>query len=316
MKTISLSVTSVLLACLSAVNGQANFNLVGYATLNGGTTGGGSAAPVTVTTCAALKTAVTGTTPAVVKISGSISGCGVIDIGSNKSILGIGSNAALLTSGFRIKQGKNVIIRNLKITPDKKKDALALDRSTNVWIDHNSFSAIGMVGGKDDYDGLLDISHASDFVTVSWNKFSDHWKGSLVGHSDNNAGQDTGKLKVTYHHNLWSNVNSRTPSLRFGTAHVYNSYYTNIPTSGVNSRMGAQALVENTVFNNVNLAVVTDLDSDLEGFAVQRGNILTNSNTRITQAGSLSPPYPYTLESASSVQASVSSGAGTGIVTF
>lgn len=72
-----------------------------------------------------------------------------------------------------------------------------------------------MVGDKDTYDGLLDISHASDFVTVSWCKvrtyivnplaheliyirqqFSDHWKGSLIGHSDNNASEDTGKLHV------------------------------------------------------------------------------------------------------------------------
>lgn len=41
------------------------------------------------------------------------------------------------------------------------------------------------------YDGLLDITHASNLVTVSWNKFHDHWKGSLVGHSDNNAGEGT-----------------------------------------------------------------------------------------------------------------------------
>jgi len=90
------------------------------------------------------------------------------------------------------------------------------------------------------HTGLLDVSHAADGVTISWNTFKDHWKGSLVGHSDNNAGEDTGFLHVTYHHNLFSNVNSRLPSVRFGTAHIFNSVFLDAPTSGVNSRMGAQ----------------------------------------------------------------------------
>lgn len=151
MKTFS-SVGAIVAILAATANGQ----LIGYATLNGGTTGGGSATPTTVTDCAGLKAAVTGTTAAVVKISGSISGCDVIDIGSNKSILGVGSNAGLLTSGFRIKKGTNVIIRNLKLTPPKKGDALALDRSTNVWIDHVDFQSLGLV-----YVLIVTPSHTS-----------------------------------------------------------------------------------------------------------------------------------------------------------
>jgi len=30
--------------------------------------------------------------------------------------------------------------------------------------------------GYDYYDGLLDITHGSDYVTVSYNYFHDHWK--------------------------------------------------------------------------------------------------------------------------------------------
>lgn len=58
--------------------------------------------------------------------------------------------------------------------------------------------------------------------------------------------------------------------------------------------MGAQVLVENNNFNSVQLAIVTDLDSDDEGYAVQRNNVFTDSTTRITQTGSLTPPYSYT----------------------
>ena len=55
-------------------------------------------------------------------------------------------------------------------------------------------------------------------MTVSWNVFQEHYKCSLVGGSDNTGDEDSGHLRVTYHHNWFSNINSRTPSLRFGTA--------------------------------------------------------------------------------------------------
>ncbi|KAJ8693339.1 hypothetical protein PTI98_008343 [Pleurotus ostreatus] len=282
--------------------------LIGY---GAGTTGGGNATPQTVTSCSALAAAVALEVPAVIYISGSLSGCDIIDIEADKTIIGVGANSGLTNgSGFRIRRTGNVIIRNLKfhVSPEKK-DLLSLDNATRVWVDHCEFSSIGMVGDKDTYDGLLDISHASDFVTVS----CDHWKGSLIGHSDNNASEDTGKLHVTYHHNSWVNVNSRLPSVRFGTVHVFNSVYNDIPTSAINSRMGAQLLVENNVFNNVNLAVVTDLDSDLEGYAIERGNVFSGTTTtRITQVGSLNPPYSYSLDSTANLASIVANGAGVG----
>lgn len=101
---------------------------------------------------------------------------------------------------------------------------------------------------------------------------------------------------MTYHHNLFTNVNSRLPSVRFGTVHLYSSCYEGNPTSGVNSRMGAQVLVEHSAFANTKLAIVTDLDSDLNGFAVSRDNVFSGTTTtRITNPGSLnSVPYSYT----------------------
>lgn len=70
--------------------------------------------------------------------------------------------------------------------------------------------------------------------------FHDHYKASLAGHSDSNADEDTGKLHITYANNYWKNINSRQPLLRFGTAHVINSYYEGgtVGESAVNTRMG------------------------------------------------------------------------------
>lgn len=54
--------------------------------------GGGNATPVTVSTCAALESAIGAEGPAVVKIASTISGCGVLDIEADKTVLGVGSS--------------------------------------------------------------------------------------------------------------------------------------------------------------------------------------------------------------------------------
>lgn len=144
--------------------------LVGY---GAGTTGGGSGSGVTVTSCSALQAAIANR--GVIRISGRLSNCGRIDILGDTTLLGVGSNSGLDGSGLRIRRTGNVIIRNLNFrNPEPKGDIIALDNATRVWVDHCDFSSLGMTGGKDDFDGLLDISHASDFVTVSWCKFRDH----------------------------------------------------------------------------------------------------------------------------------------------
>lgn len=285
-------------------------DLVGYGV---GTTGGGSGTGTTVTSCSKLEAAIANA--GVITISGVLDGCGVLDLLSDTTVIGSGSGSGLTGGGFRVKKASNVIIRNLYMhDPPEKDDLIQIQYSTYVWIDHCDLSTDGIVGDKDYYDGLLDIQHASDFITVSWTKFHDHWKGSLVGHSDNNGDQDTGHLRVTFHHNSWINVNSRLPSIRFGTGHVYSSCYQNNPTSGIHSRMGAQVLAEENYFLNTYLAIVTDLNSDEDGYAIDRNNVFDNSTEEITQVGSLTPPYSYTLDPASCVCDLVSANAGTGVI--
>ena len=120
---------------------------------------------------------------------------------------------------------------------------------------------------------------------------------------------------MTYHHNDFKNGNSRLPSIRFGTAHIYSSCY-NGGISGINSRMGAQVLVESTSFTNTAKAIVTNLDSDEPGFATEKNNSFSNSPTQITQKGSFTPSYQYTVDPVSSVCSIVAKSAGVGVVTF
>ncbi|MFJ4981208.1 polysaccharide lyase family 1 protein [Streptomyces coeruleorubidus] len=289
--------------------GAAETSPVGF---GAGTTGGGSASAVTVSTLSAFKSAVTGNSAKVVRVNGLIPLSGQVDVGSNTTVLGVGSASGFTGGGLRLKKVSNVVIRNLNISkPVAPADGITVEASSKVWIDHNSFSA-DRDHDKDHYDGLLDVNHGADNVTVSWNTFKNHFKGSLVGHSDNNASQDTGRLKVTYHHNHFANVYSRIPSLRFGTGHFYNNYVEGADTA-CHSRMGAQMLVENNVFRSTKVAVTTNRSSDVDGHANLRGNDLGGAATEISRVGTFtSPPYAYTAEPASSVVASVTSGAGAG----
>ncbi|MDH6219209.1 pectate lyase family protein [Streptomyces pseudovenezuelae] len=303
----ALAVATVLVFPRSA--GAAESSPVGF---GAGTTGGGSAAAVTVSTLDAFKSAVTGGTSKVVKVNGLISLSGQVDIGSNTTVLGVGSASGFTGGGLRLKKVTNVVVRNLNISkPVAPADGITVQASTKVWLDHNAFSS-DLDHGKDYYDGLVDISHASDYVTVSWNTFKNHYKGSLIGHSDNNASEDTGHLRVTYHHNWFDQVNSRIPSLRFGTGHFYDNYVVGASTA-VHSRMGAQMLVQNNVFRDTAVAVTTNRDSDVDGYANLSGNDLGGAATEVSQVGTFtSPPYSYTAEPASTVIASVTAGAGTG----
>ncbi|MEV0471805.1 pectate lyase family protein [Streptomyces prunicolor] len=307
LAAVALAAAAVLTLPQSA--SAADSSPVGF---GAGTTGGGSATAVTVSTLDAFKSAVTGSSSKVVKVNGLISLSGQVDIGSNTTVLGVGSASGFTGGGLRLKKVTNVVVRNLNISkPVAPADGITVQASTQVWIDHNAFSS-DLDHGKDYYDGLLDISHASDYVTVSWNTFKNHYKGSLVGHSDNNASEDTGHLRVTYHHNWFDQVNSRIPSLRFGTGHFYDNYVVGAETA-VHSRMGAQMFVQNNVFRDTEVAVTTNRDSDVDGYANLSGNDLGGAATEISQVGTFtSPPYSYTAEPASTVVASVTSGAGTG----
>ncbi|KAL6709613.1 hypothetical protein ACN47E_001041 [Coniothyrium glycines] len=278
---------------------------VGYATLNGGTTGGKGGATTTVSTLAQYTAAVAGNTAAVVVVSGTINGPAKnVKIGSNKTIIGL-KGAQLINVGNIIRDQKNIIIRNLKLSKvlAENGDAIGVQSSTNIWLDHLDVSS-DRDHDKDYYDGLIDLTHAADFITVSNTYLHDHWKASLVGHSDSNAKEDTGHLRVTYVGNHWSNINSRAPSLRFGTAHIFNSYFD--VNDGINTRDGAQALVENNVF----VGSKNPLYSTDAGYAVAKGNDFGEGNNTALAGTLNSVPYSYSLVATGSVKASVVGTAG------
>jgi pectate lyase len=169
------------------------------------------------------------TGPLVIKVQGMLSLTTSVRVASDKTIYGDRDVRSGFTGGgLNLTDSSNVIIRNLQIskaTADEG-DAITILRSKHVWIDHCELSS-EKTGGN--YDGLVDITHASDFITVSWTILRDHRDSSLIGHSESNMVEDTDHLTVTFHHNLFQNIQQRSPRFRFGQLHTYNNLFVGSP---------------------------------------------------------------------------------------
>jgi pectate lyase len=291
-------------------------NIVGWATQGGGTTGGAGGPTVTVTSLAALTSAASSTAAQTIRVSGNFSCSADVRVMGNKTILGVGSGSGLTGCGLNIRDVSNVIVRNMRISfvqaGNGNGDAIHIDNATRLWIDHNELFS-DVTHGTDFYDGLLDITHGADFITVSWNYLHDHIKCSLIGHSDDNAEEDAGHLRVTYHHNRFDNCDQRNPRIRFGNpVHIFNNYYNNIPLYAIASTENAGALVEGNYFENVPDPFHQGQADSGPGGVVARNNTFVNSGTGQTGGSVAGIPYSYNAEPSGGVKASVIAGAGVG----
>jgi pectate lyase len=287
--------------------------LVGY---GAGTVGGQGGDVVTVTTAADLQTQASRTVPVIIQIDGTISmQSGQIRVKSQKTIVGLGAASGLDGFGLNLTDSSDVVIRNLRISKAVGTDAVSLNHSTHVWIDHCDLSSA--IDDGQSYDGLVDITHASDAVTVSWTRLHDHLHPSTIGHDDGNASEDTGHLNVTLHHDLFATTHSYNPSIRFGTLHAFDNHYVGIMLNGIASRMGARVLAEANVFDTVPTPLTTHFESPTDGFMNFKagGNIFINSGPNdITQEDTWTPPYAYVVDPATAVPDLVNACAGTGRV--
>ncbi|WP_438043998.1 pectate lyase family protein [Sorangium sp. So ce128] len=258
---------------------------VGFASLNGGTTGGEGGMVVMVSDAESLTAAMVGTEPLVIQISGTIELSGMNDVGSNKTIVGLGSDAKIVGGGLYLYRERNVIIRNITFE-GASEDAIGITtETTNVWIDHCTF----MNGA----DGLIDIVRESSYVTLSWNVFRNHHKTILIGHSDA-ATSDAGFLQITLHHNWFDATETRHPSVRFGQVHVFNNYYLDNLSYGVASRMEADVVVEGNYFLNTWFPCRAGYADSEPGDIVERANIIETNMPPSASEDPNDPPPPET----------------------
>ncbi|MFI2433728.1 pectinesterase family protein [Streptomyces sp. NPDC018693] len=289
----------------------------GFASLAGGTTGGAGGTVVTVTDQASLARYAAAEEPYVIRVKGSIEvapfGSDIV-VGSNKTITGVGDTGEIVHGELHLKPGThNVIIRNLTIRDsyvegdwDGKTtdfDAIQMDTVHHVWIDHNRLTHMG--------DGLLDIRKDSQYITVSYNQFSDHNKALGIGWTDNV------RTQVTIDHNWFTGTKQRNPSAdNCAYAHLYNNYFSQqvsdgdpVWTYGSWARGRTKMVIENSYYDGVQHPHQADATAEL----VQRGSILRNTTGRAEAWGDAFDPrdfYDYRLDPAAAVPALVTRFSG------
>jgi pectate lyase len=283
-----------------------------------GTTGGAGGATVAVDTAAELLAVIGRPEPLTICVSGAIAlPAGMYDVASDKSIVGVGATAGITGGGFNIglpvstvttppaDAVHNVIIQNLTFR-NASDDSINVQMfSHHVWIDHNDLAQ--------GYDGLIDVKRGSSYVTVSWNHTHHHTKNMLLGHDDNNGAQDTGRLKVTYHHNWFDATPQRNPRVRFGEpVHVYNNYFFYNTDTGVACQNTAGCVVEGNYFEDVE-EPVTNTYAGPAGRCVARNNVFAGESGAPDCSGTVQEPrdyYAYSLDAPDTVKAIVTAGAG------
>jgi pectate lyase len=330
MKHIKRIALFLLAAHASIAQGQCT--VVGWASQNGGVTGGGTATPTVVDTYEAFKTAVTSATVKVVHVSGTITipsgGRISFQDQTDKTIFGLPGSRLVskdLTkdnSGIMyMKRCSNIILQNMIFEgpgayDTDGSDNFTIDNSTNIWVDHCEF--------QDGMDGNLDVKNMADYISITWTKFmynkapiaggpggsDDHRFTNLFGSGDDVL-TDRGKLRVTLYNCWWApGCKARMPRVRFGKVHIANSYYNSTAsTYCVQAGFESDLLIEGNVFENVKYPI-DQMDGKFTAIT-EKNNIYTNvTGTTAGKGTAFTPPYTLPIIAASQVKATVTAGAG------
>ncbi|MFP5392313.1 MAG: hypothetical protein ACLGI6_12345, partial [Gammaproteobacteria bacterium] len=161
-------------------------------------------------------------------------------------------------------------------------------------------------------------------MTVSYNYFTQHNKNNLIGSSDSATG-DEGKLRVTFSNNVWADVASRSPRVRYGMVHLFNNYYVGSKSAPVYANsysvgVGAHAkiLSNNNVFaitGAANCDAVVKPQGSTPGAFKDSGSTLNGAALgACSQPNTVTwtVPYAYTLRPTALVKANALAQAGGG----
>ncbi|KEY71794.1 hypothetical protein S7711_06546 [Stachybotrys chartarum IBT 7711] len=188
-----------------------------------------------------------------------------ITVKSNKSIIGVGSAGVIKGKGLRIVSGaKNVIIQNIHITNLNPQyvwggDAITIDNSDMVWIDHVTTSLIGrqhIVLGNNP-SGRVTISNNFIDGRTSWSATCNgyhYWGLYFTGSND----------MVTFKGNYIYHTSGRSPKVAGNTLlHAVNNYWHDNAGHAFEIDAGGQVLAEGNVFQNVNAPLDTSVAGKL-----------------------------------------------------
>ncbi|GAB1527846.1 hypothetical protein RhiTH_011034 [Rhizoctonia solani] len=191
-----------------------------------------------------------------------------IRVKSNKTILGKGTSGWIKGKGLLLSGVSNVIIQNIRISDLNPQyvwggDALYIDNSSKVWVDHNYFKSVGR-------QFIVTGFGAAKQVTISNNYFDGQTSVQLLILIISAPGQldaisiITGPfcLRAMVIRSLSPETMSIIPRNGRGphvggtsgyslTVHMYNNYFNDITGHAIDADVGTKLLAEGNYFNNV-----------------------------------------------------------------
>ncbi|OLN86612.1 Pectin lyase 1 [Colletotrichum chlorophyti] len=188
-------------------------------------------------------------------------GLNPIKVGSNKSIIGQGSKGVIIGKGLRITGGaKNIIIQNVHITNLNPQyvwggDAITLDGTDLVWIDHVKTSLIGR-------QHIVLGNGASNRVTISNSEIdgSSSWSATCDGHHYWGLYFTGSSDMVTLKGNYIHHTSGRAPKVAGNTLlHAVNNYWYDNSGHAFEADNGAKIVAEGNIFQNVKAAAQSGL---------------------------------------------------------
>ncbi|MEJ2610806.1 MAG: RICIN domain-containing protein [Candidatus Thiodiazotropha sp.] len=215
-----------------------------------------------------------------------------LQIGSNKTLIGVGANSGIKGKGFRMAgEVSNIIIRNLSITDINDGtiwggDAITITGASNIWIDHNYIARIARQFIVTGYDTAKNI-------TISGNYFN----GTTdYGHYCNrrhywNLLFDGKEQTISFIGNRVSMTSGRAPQVNkkpsgnwtAGMLHMVNNYFDNNYGTGFEGYTTASILMEGNYFEQGdNFSPVSNQTSGILLYAPIGASI--NSSNSICQS--------------------------------
>ncbi|KIY72357.1 polysaccharide lyase family 1 protein [Cylindrobasidium torrendii FP15055 ss-10] len=179
-----------------------------------------------------------------------------LKVGSNKTILGSGSNAGIKGKGLKISGASNIIIQNIKITDINAQyvwggDALQIDGGSKIWVDHNYFQHIGRQMVVTGYGAVTKTTFSNNVFngdgTYSATCNGQHyWVALFTGAGD----------QITFALNYLYKTSGRGPHVSgtsgyYQNIHIYNNYFVSLDGHAIDPEVGSKVLVEGNYFNSV-----------------------------------------------------------------
>jgi pectin lyase len=194
-----------------------------------------------------------------IDVSYQASGTHPLLVGSNKTVLGIGTHAGLTGKGLVIKGGaRNVIVRNLNISDINEGviwggDAIQIDDARDISIDHDNFARVGrqfiavgthvvshLLISANLFDGRSDYGHYCDGRHY-WNILFDG-PGQSARVEGNWFYRTAGRAPQ---------VETAGPQDAGGVIHIVNNYYSENSHVGIVTHGQVLAVVEGNDFAGV-----------------------------------------------------------------